>query len=170
MIKDRSATLADENLPPIRWGAFLRASVYANPLVDFIERIVYKMENGKIGPDYERVDATVRIDETEIRVVSPETDDLIFSLDEVSDVRIQVGGLAEPGMNSGQGTLEFNYRKSPVSLPFWDSSSSLLKFVKFLLDHRIPYREYVAGGRTHLFQYLSYAEIQEAKRKYGIKW
>ncbi|MTB50565.1 hypothetical protein [Lewinella sp. W8] len=157
---------------PLRWRAFLEASPYANPLQDLIGRWTDRMD--KTTPSQKQYKHIGQLDFTDSQLIIMDRSGgkplRRFGYGEMRDLKIYAVLDGWPAAGPRQSTILFTYGGREFKYGFQYHQRSLKTVCEHLLEYGVPFKEFLQGSRVHLGQSLSYQEIQEVKKQYGVKW
>ena len=157
----------------VRWLAFLRGDAYVNPFHDLLHALSRSPAGAvEAVPDHLR---RVRFLPERLEIIGPDGNTLALVYEELLDLRLNYNGFfSEQGVGYGNyaSFLECTAEteEKVYSLKLKISATDHRRMLTQLYDRRIPFREYHNGLRTFKLRHLSYAEIQQVKKEYGIRW
>ena len=164
----------DPERPRVRWREFLAGNLYANPVRDLLEVFVYHLSRPAPPPRNLFTGRAVGVIHFGAKTLKVRRDDEVeFSAPyaEIDLLRFHTSpqsGQVWPDGLTGRLTVEQEQGKYEV--PYAASQTHLATVCRFLLTKRIPFKEYLDGGRVHLGKQRNYRQIQELKKKHGIVW
>ena len=155
----------DDNRPAVHWRAFLLGSATVNPLRDLVDRLVYRLERpARLTPAHaNRLDFRPDF----LLLMAGEEEEVVFAYDDMSGLQFHTKSSADMIATC---TVRFVYPTGAQEFQTTYANRELHKVLVFLLEQRVPFREFQDGSRVHLGEGKSYAQIQELKKTYGIVW
>ncbi len=157
---------------PLRWRAFWRGSVYANPVNDVIGQLLDLGAKVTVSNNIPADRLRIIFTQEAIQVETPGNNLIAYPYAEIRDLRFHAIAFPSPFQREAKtNTLNFRTTAGETQYAFTYNAAKLRNICAFLLVQRIPFKEYLGGARAHLGrQDLSYREIQELKKKYGLVW
>ena len=157
----------------VRWLAFLRGDAYVNPLHDLLHALSRSpAATVDAGADHLR---QVRFLPERLEIIGPDGKTVALTYQKLLDLRLNYNGFFSnqgAGAGSYASFLEFTAEteEKVYSFNLKISGTDFRRMLAQLYDRRIPFRECHNGLRTFKLRHLSYAQIQQVKKEYGIRW
>lgn len=157
---------------PIRWRAFWRGSVYANPVNDLFGVLLDLSARASIADQVKGLTLKIHFTKEAILVERINADPTSYRFQDIKNLHFNYapfGGDFHHGNRSNN--ITFLTVDGTMTYHFMHDQAKLKNICMMLLEQRIPFKEFFGGVRAHLGrQDYSYQEIQDLKKEYGIVW